>query len=95
MGAHDGAIQDEMLHIWVIGKMLVHAIPDALVTPARKALVDAIPVAIFLRQQAPLSTAAGHPEYAFDKATAISFLAYVNAWTGAQKFYYFRPLIIS
>jgi hypothetical protein len=76
-----------MLHIRVIDKMLAHPIPDAMVTPASNTLVDAIPVAVLLRQQAPVSTAPGYPEDGFDKAAAISLLAHVHVWTGAQKFY--------
>jgi hypothetical protein len=33
MGSNNSAVQDEMLHIRVIGKMLVHACPDIFVTP--------------------------------------------------------------
>jgi hypothetical protein len=95
MCPNDGAIQDEMLHIRVIGQMLVHACPDIFVAPAGKAFVDTVPVAILRRQQPPLGAAAGDPENSFEKATALGFLAHVHAWTGTQKRKDFQPLIIA
>jgi hypothetical protein len=84
-----------MLHIRVSSKMLVHPHPDTLVTPASKALIDAVPVAILHGQQPPLGATADHPENGFEKASALGFLAHVHVWTGTQKRKDFQPLIIS
>ena len=46
MGTDDGAIQDQVLHIWVMGKMLVHPFPDAFLAPAGEPFVDSVPAAI-------------------------------------------------
>src|ERR671919_929892 len=45
VGTDDGAIEDQVLHIWVMGKMLVHPFPDAFLTPAGQPFVDSVPVA--------------------------------------------------
>ncbi len=95
MGSHDGAIDDQMLHIRVIGKMLMHLGPNTVVVPASKALVDTIPVAVLFRQQAPLGTAAGYPQYGFDKAPALTFLSYVSSGTVLQEIKHFLPLVVS
>ncbi len=79
----DGAIKDQVFHIRVIGKMLVHLLPNTVVAPAGKAFVDAIPVPVLLGQQAPLGTTPGDPEDTFDKTTALTFLTNVSAWTGS------------
>jgi hypothetical protein len=61
MGTDDGAIDDQVLHIWIINEAGMHLLPDALVTPAGKPLVHAVPFAILFRQQAPLGTASRDP----------------------------------
>ena len=85
MGSHYGAINDEMLQVWVLGKMLMHSFPDALITPAGKAPVDAVPFAILFGQQSPLSATAGHPEHSLNEAATISFLAHVYLRTITQE----------
>jgi hypothetical protein len=46
MGADHGAIENEVLHIRVISKMVIHIFPDFMVTLTGKAFVDAIPLAV-------------------------------------------------
>jgi hypothetical protein len=94
MGPDDGAIEDQMFHIRVIGKMLIHFVPNILISPASKAFVDAIPMAILVWQQPPLGAAASDPEDAFDKTAALVFLADINVRTGPQELNYFGPLFI-
>lgn len=83
-----------MFHIRVIGKILMHFVPDILISPASKPFVDAIPVAVLLRQQAPLGPAATDPEHAFDKSATLVFLTDINVRTGLQELKYFGPLFI-
>lgn len=83
MSTYYGAVKDNVFHIRVMDKMLMHPIPDTLVTPAGKAFVHAVPGAVVLRQQSPLGAAAGHPEDSFNEASAIGLLPYVHIWTGA------------
>jgi hypothetical protein len=95
MGSNDRAIQDQVLHIRVIGKMLMHIFPDAMVAPACKTLVDAIPVAVLFRQQAPLGSAAGDPQHSFQVKTAVGLLASIGAWVALQVRIDFVPLIFT
>ena len=62
-------------------KMLMHSFPYAIVTPAGKAFVDAIPVAVMLRKQSPWGATSCHPQYGFHKAPAFVFLPNVEIWT--------------
>jgi len=95
MGTNDRAVENQMFHIGIICKMLMHEFPDALVTPASKSLVDAVPIAVSFGQQAPLGTAARDPQYAFQEEAAGCFLPYVDARTIAQEGDDHWPLIIS
>jgi hypothetical protein len=95
MGTDDGAIDNQVLHLWIVGEVLMHSFPKALLTPTGKALVDGVPVAVGFRQQAPLGAAAGHPEDGFDEASALGLVANVDVWTGAQELEYFRPLVVA
>jgi hypothetical protein len=94
MGAYYGAIYDNVFHIRVMNKMLVHPLPYTFLTPAGKALVDAVPVAITLRQQSPLGAAAANPQHCLYEASALGFLTYVHVWAGAQELKNFRPLFV-
>jgi hypothetical protein len=90
----NGAIQNKMLHIRVIGKMLMHFVPNIFITPAAKAFIDTIPVAILCWQQPPLGAATGNPKHSFNKSAALRFLAHINLGTGPQKLNYFGPLFV-
>jgi hypothetical protein len=81
MSPDDGAIDNQMLHIRVIGKMVMHLLPNAVITPAGKAFVDAIPGAVLLWQQAPGGPATGDPQDAFNKASALTFMSHVSSGT--------------
>lgn len=95
MGAHDGTIDEQVFHVWIVNEMLMHPFPDSLITPASEALIDAIPVAVAFWQKSPLGTAAGHPEHCFDKPAAVAFLTNVHLWAGTQKLKDFQPLVVS
>jgi len=94
MGPYHGAVNNEMFQIWGMGKMMMQSFPDTSITPAGKPSVDAVPFAVLLGQQSPLSATAGHPEHAFDEATAVSFLAHVHLWATTQEVEDFGPLFI-
>ncbi len=92
MGAYHRAVNNDMLHVWIIDKVLMHSFPHALFAPAFKASVDAVPLPVLLsktlgteRHHSPLGTGSSLPEYGFDEATALGFLTNVNTWTGTQK----------
>ena len=83
MGTDDGAIEDQVLHIWVMGKMLVHPFPDAFLAPAGEPFVDSVPAARGFWQQAPLGAAAGHPENGVNETAAFPLVAHVDLRAGA------------
>lgn len=95
MGSNDRAIQDQVLHIRVFGKMLMHIFPDPVIAPACKTLVDAIPVTVLIRQQAPLGSAASDPQHAFQEKTAVGLLASIGSRMALQVGIDFVPLIFS
>jgi hypothetical protein len=78
MGPHDGAVDNEILHIWIMDEMLMHLFPDPFLTPACKAFIDTVPGTVMLRQQSPLGTATSYPEDCFDEAPAVGFLAHID-----------------
>ena len=85
MGANDSAINDQVLHVWVVCEVLMHLLPDLVVAPAGKALVNAVPLTIFSRQQAPLTATPCDPKYALDKPAALNGITNVSAGTITQK----------
>jgi hypothetical protein len=95
MSTNHRAIKHQTFHVWIIGKVLMHPIPYAIVTPASEPFVYAVPVTVLLRQQAPLSAASQHPRDSFDKTPTIVFLTSICSWFATQKGVNLQPLIIS
>jgi hypothetical protein len=95
MRAHNAAINNAVFHVRVIGKMLMQVFPDALVAPAGKPLVDAVPVAIPRWQLAPLGTAAHDPMNSLQEVTARLFCSRIHARTLAKKLVQLYMLIIA
>jgi hypothetical protein len=54
MRANDGGINEQVLHICVMGEALEQVLEDALFAPAGKAAIDGVPIAIVFGEQAPL-----------------------------------------
>ena len=94
MGPHHGAIEKNIFHVGVVGKVLMHIFPDVMVAPAGKTLIDRVPVAIFFGQKAPLGPTAGGPEHAFHEKTAIFFLPGVHARMFLQEKIDISPLVV-
>ena len=91
MSADNRAVEDAVFHVWVIGEVLEHALPDALVAPAGEAFVDAVPVAILGWEEAPLGSGAIDPDHGFEKATAGGLIANVGMRGAAEKGVQFGP----
>ena len=85
MCSDDAAVQQNILHIRVIGEMLKHIFPDLMLAPTGKALVDAVPVAEFLGKQSPLGSAAQNPQDGFDEQPAFSINASISPGMALQK----------
>ena len=95
MGAHHGTVEDHVFHVWVIDKMLMQILPDAVVAPTRKALVDTVPCPVFVGQQAPLRPAARHPQHTFNEAPAVVFRSRICPWMLSEEGIDLHPLILS
>ena len=78
MSSQNGAVQHYILHIRISDKVLMHIFPHFVVAPARKAFVDAIPVAKLFRQQAPLRATTQDPEDSFHEKSAFGLVPHVN-----------------
>src|SRR5579871_4679587 len=61
MSAYNGTVHHPIFHIWVSRKIRQHALPHPVVAPARKALVDTVPMPVFAGQQSPLRPATVNP----------------------------------
>ncbi len=83
MGSHYGAVNDEMLYVWVLSKVMMHPFPNTSITPAGEPFVDRVPVAIGFWQRSPLGDAAGHPEDGFNETAAFPLVAHVDLRAGA------------
>jgi hypothetical protein len=49
MRSHNATVEQDLLYIWIIGEMLMQISPYLVLTPTRKAFVDAVPVALVFR----------------------------------------------
>jgi hypothetical protein len=94
MGPDHGAVNHDTFQVWVISEMEMHPLPNAFITPAGKALINAVPIAIACWQQSPLSTATGDPEHPLDEASAGVFLAHIYVGARTQELEDFGPLFI-
>jgi hypothetical protein len=95
MSTHDGAINYPVFHIWVVGKMPQHPLPNTLVAPPGKPFVNRVPLTVFRRQQAPLCPAATYPEHGLHKTATISFVcAHIGIRVSLQEVPNFVPLLI-
>ena len=95
MRPDDRTIQEDLLHIRVVCKMLMQRLPDLLIAPACKALVNTVPVPLFVGQQAPLGAAAQDPEHAFQETATGRFPSNVHPRASAQEGNDFCPLVFA
>jgi hypothetical protein len=95
MGANDGAVNQAIFHVRVVGKVDQHPFPGTVVAPANKSPVNRIPFAIFGGQQSPLGTTPTYPENGFHKtATGAFIFADIDIRVGYQEGMNPWPLII-
>ena len=93
MGADDGAVNDEVFGVRVIGQVLVERGPGASVAPVGVASADGVPFAVFRREHSPRRAGAGNPEYSGNEAAAIGFRADVEVEAAAEEGEDFVPLV--
>lgn len=95
MGTNEGAVDEQALQVGGVGQVLMELGPDAAPTPAGKALVDTVPTPILAGQQAPLRTAAHHPQHGLDEASAVGFVAHIYTGSLSQAVVNLIPLIVT
>ena len=80
MSTYYRGVNDQVFHIRVVDKVLMHPFPDTLLTPADKSLIDAVPLAVLGWQQPTGSSTASYPKYGFDEAAAFGLLSNIYIW---------------
>ena len=94
MGANDGAINEQMFKVRISGAKLMQLLENTGISPAGKAFIDRIPIAIGFGKQAPLSTGARNPEKGGEETPTLPLRADVNFRTRAQEGQNLLPLLI-
>ncbi len=94
VSTHQRTVDDQVLPIWLIGKLVQPLRPYALVTPPCKALIDAVPFSITVWQQAPLGTTAQHPQHPIQEPAAVDLTAHINSLTRPQERQDFYPFVV-
>ena len=92
MGPHYGAVDDEVLHVGVIDKILMHTFPYPTIAPSGEPFVDAVPIAIFGWEHPPLRTSPSNPQDGLDETLAIGFLSDVQIGLATKKLQHLWPL---
>ena len=72
VGAYDGAVDDQVLEVRVVGHRCEDAPPDALLTPATEAPEDAVPVAEHLGQVSPGLASPHDPQHTLDEHPVVA-----------------------
>ncbi len=80
MSPNHATVQHHIFYIRIVSKVLKHLLPYPSFAPPVKALVDAVPVTVPLRQKSPLRPRTHYPQHPFDKPSAPLLLAYVHLW---------------
>lgn len=79
MCSHDGTVEQDLLHIRIVGEMLMHIDPHPMLAPTGKTFVHRIPVPPFFGKQAPLGTTAQDPQNCFHELSAVRFLTCIGS----------------
>src|SRR6266550_5095138 len=96
MRPDNGGVDHGVFVIRIIGQGLEKTLPNPARGPARKALVDVLPVTEALRQIAPRSARTEFPDHSLDKQAVAQFAAAANrAGTTRQKSLNPRKLVVA
>ena len=79
MSPDDRAVNDEVLHVGVIGEMLMHSLPYTAFTPSGEPFVDAVPPAVLGWEHPPLRAGPSNPQYSVNEPPTFGFLPNVQA----------------
>ena len=83
-----------MFEVWISGAELMQLLEDAGFGPTGEAFIDRIPIAIFFRQQSPLSPGARDPKDGREEAATLPLRADVNLAARAKEGQNLLPLLI-
>jgi hypothetical protein len=72
MGAHDGAVDEHLFEVGILGQAGEDPMPDACARPPRKALIDTIPRTEFGGQVAPRRPYTRDPQHRFNKQPIVA-----------------------
>lgn len=92
MRPHYGAVDDEVLHVGVIDKMLMRTFPYPMIAPSGEPFVDAVPIAIFGWEHPPLRTSPSNPQYGLDETLAMGLPSNVQVGLATKELKYLCPL---
>src|SRR5215210_1928555 len=81
--ANNGRVNEQMFKIRVGDAMLMQLFPDTLLAPARKPFIDAVPVPILFRKQAPLGSCTSEPEHGGEELATTPLRPDINFRAGA------------
>lgn len=86
MDPDDGAINERVFEVWVLGQVLEDGLEDALQSPSAEAAEGRVPIPELFMQIAPGSARAGNPEYRFKKEPIVGRpTAGITAFTRQQR----------
>jgi hypothetical protein len=91
---NDAAIDHDVLHIGVRGEIPMHRLPNAIVAPALKPFVDAIPAPILRRKEPPLGATSYDPKHGLNELPTSISVSYINIRMCKKKRFYPFPLVI-
>src|SRR5690606_2999106 len=78
MCPHNRAVYHPIFQIGIVSKVSQHPFPYPGGTPAGKAFIHTIPVAIFSGQQAPLCATTPDPLHGFNETTALCLVSHIG-----------------
>src|SRR4051794_28024993 len=86
MGGDDGAVNQGVFEVWLVGEAFEDACKDAALHPATKTLEDAVPVAEIARQVAPGHARSHAPQHRLKKqAIVFGRRPRIGGLTGQQR----------
>ena len=67
MGAHDGAVDEDLFEVGIIAQRLEKILPNTATAPPIEALIHGVPTAKLFRQHSPMRPRPGQPKDRFHK----------------------------
>jgi hypothetical protein len=71
MGANDGAVDEHLFEIRILGQLSEYTMPDLSLRPPGKALIDTVPRSEIWWQITPRTSGSGNPQNGFNEQAVI------------------------